>query len=65
MTTTSATLEDTAASMRARNIVSRAVETVLTWRRRVRERAELAALDDWMLRDIGLTHAEALLARLI
>jgi uncharacterized protein YjiS (DUF1127 family) len=65
MTTTSATLEDTAVSMRARNTVSRAVGTVLTWRRRVRERAELAALDDWMLRDIGRTRADALLARLI
>ena len=29
------------------------------WRRRTRERAELAALDDRMLKDIGLTRAEA------
>jgi uncharacterized protein YjiS (DUF1127 family) len=66
MTMMSATLErGTAASKRAGSIVSRAVRTVLTWRTRARKRAELVALDDWMLRDIGLTHAEALLARLI
>ena len=29
------------------------------WRRRTRERAELAALDDRMLKDIGLTRADA------
>ena len=28
------------------------------WRRRSSERNQLAALDDRMLRDIGLTHAE-------
>jgi len=32
--------------------------TVREWRRRGRERAQLAALDDRMLRDIGLTHAD-------
>jgi uncharacterized protein YjiS (DUF1127 family) len=29
------------------------------WRRRTRDRAELAALDDRMLKDIGLTRADA------
>ena len=29
------------------------------WRRRTRERSELAALDDRMLGDIGLTRADA------
>jgi uncharacterized protein YjiS (DUF1127 family) len=29
------------------------------WRRRSRERAELGALDDRMLKDIGLTRADA------
>ena len=29
------------------------------WRRRTRERAELAALDDRVLKDIGLTRADA------
>lgn len=28
------------------------------WRRRSRERAQLTMLDDRMLRDIGLTHAD-------
>jgi uncharacterized protein YjiS (DUF1127 family) len=29
------------------------------WRRRIRARAELTALDDKMLEDIGITRAEA------
>jgi uncharacterized protein YjiS (DUF1127 family) len=29
------------------------------WRRRIRARAELAALDDRMLDDIGITRSEA------
>jgi uncharacterized protein YjiS (DUF1127 family) len=33
--------------------------TVREWRRRAHDRAELAKLDDRMLRDIGLTHADA------
>ena len=33
--------------------------TLREWRRRSRERAELAALDDRMLKDIGLTRADA------
>ena len=32
--------------------------TIREWRRRSRERAQLAALDDRMLRDIGLSHAD-------
>ena len=35
------------------------VATLREWRRRNRERAELAALDDRMLKDIGLTRADA------
>lgn len=35
------------------------VATVWEWRRRARERGELAALDDRMLADIGLTRADA------
>ena len=42
-----------------RSAGSRAVATVREWRRRVRERAELAELDDRMLKDIGLTRADA------
>jgi uncharacterized protein YjiS (DUF1127 family) len=33
--------------------------TFREWRRRARERAELASLDNRMLRDIGLTRADA------
>jgi len=32
--------------------------TLREWRHRIRARQELARLDDRMLRDIGLTHAE-------
>jgi uncharacterized protein YjiS (DUF1127 family) len=35
------------------------VATLRKWRRRARERAELAALDDRTLKDIGLTRADA------
>jgi uncharacterized protein YjiS (DUF1127 family) len=38
---------------------SHVVETLGEWRRRTRERAELAALDDRMLKDIGLTRTDA------
>ena len=37
----------------------RIVATLSKWRRRSHERAELAALDDRMLRDIGLSKGEA------
>jgi uncharacterized protein YjiS (DUF1127 family) len=47
-----------AASTRASSIFSRAVETLRSWRTRARERAELAALDDRVLRDIGLTRSD-------
>jgi uncharacterized protein YjiS (DUF1127 family) len=35
------------------------VATLREWRRRTRERAELAQLDDRTLKDIGLTRADA------
>ena len=35
------------------------VATLREWRRRNRERAELAALDERTLKDIGLTRADA------
>jgi uncharacterized protein YjiS (DUF1127 family) len=38
---------------------SRFFATLRHWRRRSRERAQLAALDDRMLKDIGLTRADA------
>ncbi|HJU17331.1 MAG TPA: DUF1127 domain-containing protein [Stellaceae bacterium] len=39
--------------------VERALATLREWRRRSRGRADLAALDDRMLQDIGITRAEA------
>jgi len=39
--------------------LERAFATLHEWRRRIRARAELAALDDSMLDDIGITRAEA------
>jgi uncharacterized protein YjiS (DUF1127 family) len=36
-----------------------AAAAVREWRRRSRERAELATLDDHSLRDIGITRADA------
>jgi uncharacterized protein YjiS (DUF1127 family) len=35
-----------------------AFATLREWRRRIRSRQELARLDDRMLKDIGLSHAE-------
>jgi uncharacterized protein YjiS (DUF1127 family) len=40
-------------------IVGRVLATFREWRRRAHDRAELATLDHRMLRDIGLTEAEA------
>ena len=36
------------------------IATLRTWRRRLRERDQLGRLDDRMLKDIGITRAEAL-----
>jgi len=40
-------------------IAGRVLATVREWRRRAHDRAELAKLDHRMLRDIGLTQADA------
>ncbi|HEX3536225.1 MAG TPA: DUF1127 domain-containing protein [Stellaceae bacterium] len=37
-----------------------AIDTVRTWRGRSRDRAELSALSDRMLSDIGITRADAI-----
>ncbi|HUN52829.1 MAG TPA: DUF1127 domain-containing protein [Candidatus Sulfotelmatobacter sp.] len=37
---------------------ARAIETVLRWRKRVRDRAQLQELDDRTLADIGLTRQQ-------
>jgi uncharacterized protein YjiS (DUF1127 family) len=41
-----------------RQALSRIFLTLQQWRRRSRERAELAKLDDRMLRDIGITRGD-------
>ena len=38
--------------------LQRLAETFLGWHRRARERAELAHLDAWSLRDLGLSQGE-------
>ena len=38
----------------------RAVDLLLTWRERARQRRQLRSLNDRMLRDIGLTRADVL-----
>jgi uncharacterized protein YjiS (DUF1127 family) len=44
---------------RGRRWIRHAVETVLTWHERARERHQLMQLSDHMLRDIGISRAEA------
>jgi uncharacterized protein YjiS (DUF1127 family) len=44
--------------MRPGSPIGKAVETILFWRVLARGRRHLAALDDRMLRDIGLTRAD-------
>ena len=41
------------------NATDRVFAMMREWRQRSRERAQLAELDDRMLRDIGLTHGDA------
>jgi uncharacterized protein YjiS (DUF1127 family) len=41
-----------------RKALDRIVATLRAWRQRSRERAELARLDDRMLRDIGVTRCD-------
>ncbi len=43
----------------ASNVVGRVLTTFREWRRRAHGRAELARLDDRMLRDIGITRSDA------
>ena len=40
-------------------VVQRVLWTLREWRQRARDRSQLAQLDDRMLRDIGLTRADA------
>ena len=41
----------------------RAVDLLLTWRERARQRRQLRSLNDRMLRDIGITRADVLANR--
>ena len=43
----------------ASNAAARVLAKFHEWRRRARDRAQLAALDDRMLADIGISRAEA------
>jgi len=43
----------------ASGVAGRLLATLREWRRRAHDRAELAGLDDRMLKDIGLTRADA------
>jgi uncharacterized protein YjiS (DUF1127 family) len=45
---------------RGRRWIRRAVDAVLTWHERAHERRQLMQLSDHMLRDIGISRAEAL-----
>lgn len=45
---------------RRRSAIAGALALLRRWQRRMRERAELARLDERTLRDIGVTRAEAL-----
>jgi uncharacterized protein YjiS (DUF1127 family) len=40
--------------------IRRAVDAVLTWHQRARERRQLMELSDHMLRDIGISRSEAI-----
>jgi uncharacterized protein YjiS (DUF1127 family) len=42
--------------------VQRVLATLQVWAKRIRDRRELARLDDRMLKDIGITRADALYA---
>ena len=41
------------------DVAGRVLATLREWRRRARDRAELATLEDRMLKDIGLTRGDA------
>ena len=47
-------------TQRMLHVVCGAIETLLLWQERRRQRRELATLNDAMLKDIGVTRLEAL-----
>ena len=36
------------------------IRHILTWRERMRQRRALAAVDDWVLKDMGVSRADAM-----
>ena len=58
MTMTSAQPLRASRSSRVAGAISGAIETLLVWRERRRERRDLASLNDQMLHDVGLTRAD-------
>ena len=46
------------ASTRAASILTDAIDAIFNWHEVCRARRQLSALDDWMLRDIGITRAD-------
>jgi uncharacterized protein YjiS (DUF1127 family) len=44
---------------RAASLIARTIETLAVWRERRRERRALGALDDTLLKDIGISRADA------
>lgn len=50
----------TSAPVAIRSRASSLLRRVLTWSERIRQRRALSALDDWVLKDIGLTHADVM-----
>ena len=57
-TTSARTFPRSSRPARAAGLISGAIETVLLWHTRARERRHLAGLDDRMVRDIGVTQAD-------
>jgi uncharacterized protein YjiS (DUF1127 family) len=57
--TPSITRRQRAAPRRRTGAVGSVLTRLRQWRRRARERAELAALDDRMLADLGISRADA------
>jgi uncharacterized protein YjiS (DUF1127 family) len=56
-------LDSARAARQARSwasVVARAATLLLIWRERARQRRHLGSLNDYMLRDIGLTRADVL-----
>jgi uncharacterized protein YjiS (DUF1127 family) len=45
---------------RRQHVLMRALDTLQTWSERIRQRRELMRFDDHLLRDIGITRADAI-----